>query len=127
MRSRWKLRSRFSQKQGVREKWQLSESKVTNFKTFAEETIELNNLNIVIGGNASGKSNLVQLFKFLRDIRTHGLINEISLQGGTEYLVNRNIGFEHPFSVEMVFESSFDSELIKEVVRLKFCRLCKEV
>src|SRR3989337_1324301 len=36
----------------------------------------------------SRKSNLVQVFKFLRDIGEYGLDNAISMQGGAEYLRN---------------------------------------
>lgn len=62
--------------------------KATNFKTFKELDIKLQNFNILIGANASGKSNLILIFKFLRDIVNHGLDNAISMQGGMEYLKN---------------------------------------
>ena len=64
--------------------------KVTNFKSFKNLEIELGDLNILIGANASGKSNFVEIFRFLRDIRNSGLENAISLQGGIEYLKNMN-------------------------------------
>jgi len=57
---------------------------------------------VLIGGNASGKSNFVQIFKFLRNIKDYGLENAISMQGGIEYLRNINIGSSENFSVEVV-------------------------
>ena len=41
---------------------------------------------MIIGANASGKSNFAQAFSFLRDIVVHGLDSAISLQGGLTYL-----------------------------------------
>ncbi len=66
---------------------------VKNFKSFQEINIELKRFNVIIGANASGKSNFVQIFKFLKDVREQGLDNAISLQGGIEYL--RNFKLEH--------------------------------
>jgi len=56
--------------------------RVENFKSFKQLDLELGDFNVVIGANASGKSNLVQIFRFLRDIGQHGLENAVSLQGG---------------------------------------------
>ena len=74
---------------------------VRNFKSFDHLDIELGNFNLVIGANASGKSNLVQIFRFLRDIATHPLIDAISLSGG-EYFLNRNIGNSENFFLKVV-------------------------
>jgi len=66
--------------------------KITNFKSFKDLEIELGRFNVLIGANASGKSNFIHIFEFLRDIATSGLNNAISMQGGIEYLRNMNIG-----------------------------------
>lgn len=65
---------------------------VDNFKSFQALKITLNDLNILIGANASGKSNFVLIFKFLRHIVQHGLADAISMEGGVEYLRNISIG-----------------------------------
>ncbi|MCX7000502.1 MAG: AAA family ATPase [Candidatus Sumerlaeota bacterium] len=78
--------------------------RVTNFKSFREIDIELGNLNIVIGANASGKSNFVQIFRFLKDIVKQGLNNAISLQGGSDLFRNINIGTNNVFSLLTVYE-----------------------
>ena len=60
--------------------------RIANFKSFADQTVELNGFNLLVGANASGKSNFVQALNFLRDISTAlGLEDAISLQGGVEY------------------------------------------
>ncbi len=66
--------------------------KVTNFKSFKDLDVDLGNFNILIGANASGKSNFVQIFKFLKDIAVSGLENAVSLQGGIEYTQNLILG-----------------------------------
>jgi predicted ATPase len=74
-----------------------------NFRSFKEVDIELRPLNIVVGANASGKTNLVQVFRFLRDIAKHGLENAVALQGGPDYLTNLNSPGERECHIEIVF------------------------
>lgn len=76
--------------------------KVTNFKSFKELDIDIRAFNVVIGANASGKSNFIDILRFLRDIAQSGLKNAISMQGGTEYLRNVNIGNSQNTSFEVV-------------------------
>jgi predicted ATPase len=65
---------------------------VSNFKSFRHLDVDLGPFNVVIGANASGKSNFVQIFRFLKDIQQAGLRNAISMQGGVEYLRNVKVG-----------------------------------
>lgn len=74
--------------------------KVSNFKSFKDLDIELGRFSVVIGANASGKSNFVQIFKFIRDINNLGLDNAISLQG-SEYLTNIGIGLPQLLSLKV--------------------------
>lgn len=74
---------------------------VRNFKSFDHLDIDLGNFNLVIGANASGKSNFVQIFRFLRDIATRPLEDAISLSGG-EFFLNKNIGFSENFFIKVV-------------------------
>ena len=67
----------------------ISKIRIANFKSFADLTVELNEFNLLVGANASGKSNFVQAFKFLSDIAKNGLEDAISLQGGVEYYAQR--------------------------------------
>lgn len=80
--------------------------KLANFKSFKNLEVELGNFHILIGANASGKSNFIQIFKFLRDIVTLGLDNAISLQGGVGYLRNIRVGA----SGELLLEVASDEE-----------------
>ena len=82
----------------------ISKIRIANFKSFADQTVELNDFNLLVGANASGKSNFVQAFKFLRDIATHGLEDAISLQGGVAYLRNVKIGDTQPLIFHVVVQ-----------------------
>ena len=73
--------------------------KVSNFRSFNELDVELGDFNVLIGANASGKSNFVAIFRFLRDIATYGLNDAISLQGGAQYLLNVHSERERRLSV----------------------------
>ena len=60
-----------------------------NFRSFGRLSVELKRLNVLIGANASGKSNFVQALRFLRDLHDSGLENAVSLQGGAEFFANK--------------------------------------
>jgi predicted ATPase len=79
--------------------------RVSNFKAFEDLSIDaLGNFSVMIGANASGKSSVVEVFRFLRDIANHGLPDAISMQGGVEYL--RNVKLQsNRLTVEVDFES----------------------
>ena len=75
--------------------------KVSNFRSFNELDVELGDFNVLIGANASGKSNFVEVFRFLRDIRKEGLRNAVALQGGSRYVQNLRIGTTEPLSIDI--------------------------
>ena len=81
--------------------------RVSNFASFEDMELELGDFNVLIGPNASGKSNVIRIFKFLRDIGKSGLENAVSLQGGVEYLRNLNIGSSENLSISVVFDEVF--------------------
>jgi predicted ATPase len=93
----------------------IREIAVSNFKSFRKMAIEPDNFNIIIGSNAAGKSNFIQVFKFIRDIAKYGLNNAISLQGGVEYLRNTIIGPDEPFNFRIVYTLE---EKLEEVIGL---------
>jgi len=85
---------------------------VENFKSFSELDIELSRFNVVIGSNAAGKSNFISIFKFLRDIAKHGVVNAIAMQGGSEYLQNTKIGPLKDLHIKVVFLPDQKSEIL---------------
>ena len=81
---------------------------VSNFKSFKKLELDLRDFNLLIGANASGKSNFIQIFKFLRDIAKEGLEDAISMQGRVEFLPNLNIGTAEPLRVRVI--SAFEEQ-----------------
>lgn len=65
---------------------------LSNFRSFRSLKLELGRFNVMIGPNSAGKSNFIQIFRFLRDVVADGLDNAISMQGGVEYLRNLSLG-----------------------------------
>jgi predicted ATPase len=61
---------------------------IRNFKSIREQTLELNSLNVLIGANGSGKSNLIQAFSLLREIVESHLAS-YSLKHGADQLLFR--------------------------------------
>ncbi len=96
--------------------------KVSNFKSFRELEIELNQFNVFIGANAAGKSSFIQVFDFIRDIIQSGLSNAISMQGGVEYLRNIMIGDQQPLKLEIVFDRPNIQKIEKENENTLLCR-----
>ena len=87
----------------------ITKIEISNFKSFDNQSIHLNDFNLLVGANASGKSNFVQAFQFLRDIVNHGLENAISLQGGVEYLQNIKIAQSQPLSFRIIMQGESKS------------------
>jgi predicted ATPase len=83
---------------------------IQNFKSFRHQAIELGQFNVLIGANASGKSNFLQIFKFISDIAHHGLNNAISKQGGVEYLRNTNIAAKENLALKIVIDSNYSDD-----------------
>ena len=81
--------------------------KVSNFKSFKELDLELGNFNVIIGANASGKSNFTQIFKFLTQIEENSLNDVISMHGGLESLRNLKIGSASDFEMQIQSDSKF--------------------
>ncbi len=78
--------------------------KVDNFKNFQNLKVELDRFNMIIGPNASGKSNFKNIFSFLKDIVDKGLQDALSIHGGRGYVLNFNAK-EPLLSIEIHFLS----------------------
>lgn len=79
---------------------------IKNFKSFRHQNITLGQFNILVGANASGKSNFLQIFKFISDIANHGLNNAIFWQGGVEYLRNTQLAATEALALKIVVDST---------------------
>ncbi|GAB6098135.1 AAA family ATPase [Halanaerocella petrolearia] len=62
---------------------------VENFKSIEKLDLELNDFCVFIGANSSGKSNIVDIFKFIRDILKNDLKSAINSRFGWENLLTK--------------------------------------
>ena len=79
-----------------------------NFKSFEKLDLELGNFNVLVGANASGKSNFTQAFKFVRDIEAEGLSDAISQNWGIEALRNINLGKQRDMAIHFTCHKAFN-------------------
>jgi len=86
----------------------LKNIKVQNFKSFENIDVNLEKLNVLIGANASGKSNFIQIFKFLRDINKCGLDDAIFMHGGLKYIANVEMKPPDNLSIEITIDDKED-------------------
>ncbi len=82
---------------------------VRNFRSFRHISLELGQFHLVIGSNASGKTNFIQAFKFLRDISLQGLNNAVSLQGGADFI--RNVYSRSDAPVEFLLDYDLEEQV----------------
>lgn len=61
---------------------------IKGFKSIGDQTLALGRLNVFIGGNGAGKSNLVQAFRFLREIVNKNLGGYVLQSGGADTLLH---------------------------------------
>ncbi len=87
--------------------------RVKNFKSFKEIDIELENLNVLIGANASGKSNFLEILEFLKDISSIGLVNAIEKHGGAKYIKNFNANQEEEIEIGIELETETNDNAIE--------------
>ncbi|HTR88271.1 MAG TPA: AAA family ATPase [Reyranella sp.] len=65
----------------------LEKLKIKGFKSVRDQELRLGNLNVFIGGNGSGKSNLIEVFRFLREILSENLQQYTAQKGGADALL----------------------------------------
>jgi predicted ATPase len=83
---------------------QLNSISVRGFKSLAKvESLSLGPINIIIGANGSGKSNLISVFSFLHAIRQGKLQEYVSRAGGADALLH----FGKKVTPDMSFHLSF--------------------
>ncbi len=92
----------------------ISRVKLRNWRNFTNVDIDLKETVYVIGPNASGKSNLLDIFRFMRDIvnpKGGGLQQAIDTRGGLKKI--RSLAARKPPWVELEFEFREDLQTIE--------------
>jgi predicted ATPase len=76
---------------------------IKSFKSIRDQSLSLGRLNVFIGGNGAGKSNLIGGFRFLREIVSQNLAGYTGIKGGAEKLLY----FGRKRSPDISFELEF--------------------
>lgn len=86
---------------------ELKEIYVENFKSLKESRIIIEKFNVIVGANASGKSNFVEVFKLLKKIYVERVENPF-----IEWWGYKNVVFEHkeelPIKISLKFEDKYE-------------------
>lgn len=96
--------------------------KIENFKSFEKQELQFDKVNIIIGANATGKSNLVTAIRFINNVVQYGIEDAISLLGGINFATNINIPKGTPMKMAIVFEP--DCEWSRHLSRKNDERAC---
>lgn len=61
---------------------------ISGFKSIANLKLDIKDINVLIGGNGSGKSNFIGVFKFLREITEGRLETYVKTSGGADSILH---------------------------------------
>lgn len=84
----------------------IKQLQIRNFKSIREAEIQFTPLCMIVGANAAGKSNLINVFRFLGNIVSEGIENAVALQGGMPNLINANMPKGTPVDIHFVLDLS---------------------
>ena len=65
----------------------LNRIKISGYRSIKNSELELSDINILIGGNGAGKSNLLSFFEMLLAMKNYGLQQYVARQGGANLLL----------------------------------------
>jgi len=90
-----------------KEKLVLKTIKVENFRSLKKSSINFKDFNVIIGPNASGKSNIVEIFRLVKEVLDPESINPFSRYWGYQNAVWQH-NEELPIKFEFIFEKGFE-------------------
>ena len=79
---------------------------IKGYKSIKDQTIQLRPINILIGANGSGKSNLLSFFTFVRNLYARNLQAYVSLNGGMDAFLFQGRKVTEQMSAKMTFDHS---------------------
>ncbi len=74
----------------------------SNIFSYDRFSVKLNKFNVIIGPNAAGKSNFIEILNFLKDIVKLGLEEAINVHGDISFLRNINLESKRNISIKFV-------------------------
>lgn len=87
---------------------------INGYKSIKSLDLKLEPINILIGANGSGKSNLLSFFEFLKNIYKENLREYVALRGGTEKFLHKGSKITTEISAKLYFPSNDYSFTLKK-------------
>lgn len=75
-----------------------------NYRSLADITVELGPITTLIGRNGTGKSNVVDAIRFVRDALVRGLEAAVSERGGIRNIRHRSTGESGEIEIQLTFQ-----------------------
>ncbi len=82
---------------------------IAGYKSIRQATLELGPLNVLIGANGAGKSNLASLFKLLRSYAQDDVFGATQRAGGASTLLYRGDSQTKKIQTTLIFETAAES------------------
>lgn len=100
----------------------INKIEIQNFKSIGHQVFEFNDVNVLVGANASGKSNFIQIFEFLKSIKKDGIQKAVTVLGGINNIMNFNTTSRR---LSIKIEVSPKPSIVKFETELQDIRLIK--
>ena len=84
---------------------------IQGFKSIKDQLLEFSPLNVFIGGNGAGKSNLIGVFHFLNRITRQELALYTGQSGGANSILHYGRGHTDALSIRAVFEQGHNRNI----------------
>lgn len=92
---------------------------IKGFKSIREQTLELDRLNVFIGGNGVGKSNLIGAFRLLHEVINQRLTDYVAMRGGANNLLRFGRKVTKEIQFDLVISGLIPGETISYDTILK--------
>lgn len=82
----------------------INKIEIENFRSILSTSIDLKPLSVIVGANATGKSNMIRGIEFLSDVVNFGLVDALYKRGGYQEVIPKQ--YDKTFGVEIKLNSS---------------------
>jgi len=115
----------------INKSMKISKLVIKNFKSYEniafENSNKLGDVNLFIGANASGKSNLVQVFELLKSIKKDGINKAVMQFGGISKIKNFNIDnniisieIELDVNEKITYKEFAENKIVKQKTKISY-------
>ncbi len=94
--------------------------KVSNFKSFGKQEVIFSDLSVIVGANGSGKSNFINIFKFLKLIYNNDLQDAVS-ESGNEFIKNLQTKPNEKVKISIEFTPNTIKEISRDETAIISC------